>query len=345
SPDGASTVNERLSRDRCSAIAEYIESHAGVNNGLVEKLPEGIGWNELERLVEEHPEVPSKEEVIRIIKKTPIWVFDSSGKIIGGRKKQLMELNGGRPYRWLLRNLFPLLRNGVGVILTLKAGQEDRKTVADTLEIALERNDSVQESVKEEVTEIEYFTPDTPVIIEKSEIKRHHFALKTNLLYDAILMPNLEFEWLINPKWSVSLEGDVAWWKPSERKVYRLAIISPEARYHIKPRGLWHGMYVGAFVGGGLYQLENGGNGYRGEGGMGGFSFGYMWPLGKHFFMEAALGAGYMRTVYKVYDYREEHRVYLRTKSLNYFGPLKLKLSIAWRFDIKTKNKKVSSIL
>ena len=158
-------------------------------------------------------------------------------------------------------------------------------------------------------------------------------------------MPNLELEWLINNRWSVALEGDVAWWKPSETKVYRLAILSPEARYHINPRGLWHGMYVGAFAGGGKYQLENGGDGYHGEGVMGGLSFGYMWPIGKHFFMEAALGAGYMYTRYKVYESREGHKLYMRTKSLNYFGPLKLKLSIAWRFDIVTKKPKVNSTL
>lgn len=173
------------------------------------------------------------------------------------------------------------------------------------------------------------------------------FALKTNLLYDAALMPNLEFEWLMNNRWSLGVEGDVAWWKLSENKIYRLAMVSPELRYQIKPRGPWHGMYAGLFLGGGLYQLEwsHDHDGYRGEGGMAGLSFGYRFPIGRHFFMEAGLGAGYLYTRYKEYENRDGHKVFLRTKSLNYLGLLKLKFSIAWRLDVMKKNVKANSTL
>lgn len=179
---------------------------------------------------------------------------------------------------------------------------------------------------------------------DASDVK-HRLALKTNLLYDAILFPNLEFEWMFNKHWSVGIEGDVAWWKPAFTRVYRLAIISPEVKYHIRPSGPWHGMYVGLFAGGGLYQLEHKHEGYKGEGGMGGVSFGYMWPVGKHLFFEAGIGAGYMSTRYKVYQSLDGHKLYTHTKTLKYFGPLKLKFSIAWRFDIMTKTVKVNSTL
>lgn len=39
----------------------------------------------------------------------------------------------------------------------------------------------------------------------------HQLVLKTNLLYDAALMPSLEVEYLINDRWSVNLEGEMAW--------------------------------------------------------------------------------------------------------------------------------------
>lgn len=164
-----------------------------------------------------------------------------------------------------------------------------------------------------------------------------HFAVKTNMLLDAALMPNIELQWLVNDKWSAALEADVAWWKPEYKKVYRLAIISPEVRYHFRQRAQWHGMYVGAFAGGGIYQLEWKHDGYKGEGFMAGISFGYMWPIRKNLSLEAGIGAGYMHTRYKVYESLDGHKLYMRTKSLNYFGPLKLRLSIAWRFDILKK--------
>lgn len=345
SPDGISTANELLARHRCDAISDFIVEKTGISNSLIRKIPEGIAWDGLKLLVEETPEVPSREAVLNILNNTPIWIYNAEGKVIDGRKKQLMSLNRGIPYRWMQVHLFPKLRNAVALTM-MTSEPADSVPHPKVNEIIMEENGSQE---KETITPLEpqYDSSDSSEEVKqvKYSISRQRFALKTNLLYYAILMPNLELEWLVNKNWSVSLEGNVAWWKPSENKVYRLAIISPEARYHIKPRGPWHGMYVGAFVGGGLYQLENGGDGYRGEGGMGGLSFGYMWPLGNHFFMEAAIGAGYMHSVYKVYEPRDGHRLYMRTKSLNYFGPLKLKLSIAWRFNIIKKSKKINSPL
>lgn len=168
----------------------------------------------------------------------------------------------------------------------------------------------------------------------------HRFALKTNLLYYIALMPNLELEWRINQSWSLLLDADVAWYsKDSAHKYYQLALIDTEARYWL-PRGtVWHGMYVGAFAGGSWYDLENGRKGYQGNAGLGGLSFGYMWPVTRTLSLEAGLGVGYMYTRYKEYVPFDGHYLYQRTKALNYVGPLKLKFSLVWRFDDINKRK------
>lgn len=358
SPEGGAKANERLAHNRCLTIADYIASNTGIERNLIHEKPMGVDWSELRHLVAENPDVPSREKILEILDNTPVWIFSPDGKIIDSRKKQLMDLRGGRPYNWMLAHLFPQMRNAVAVMLYTKEQpkplvsevivNDESSTVSETTVeqpetvVAETTTTIIDEPVEAEYAQVPIETPETPL-----EYKRLHFALKTNLLYDAALLPNLELEWLINDNWSVSVEGDVAWWKPSFTKVYRLAVVSPEVRYHIRPRAPWHGMYVGLFGGGGLYQLENGGDGYRGEGGMGGLSFGYMWPLGKHFSFDAEIGVGYLYSRYKVYQSLDGHKLYLRTKSLNYVGPLKLKFSIAWRFDIKTAKKleKVSSTL
>lgn len=172
----------------------------------------------------------------------------------------------------------------------------------------------------------------------------HRFALKTNVLYYGALMPNLELEWLFNDRWSASVEGNIAWWSNDSRhKSYDLAIIDSEVRRWIKPRAPWHGMYTGFFAGGGWYDLENGGLGYYGEGFMTGLSFGYMWPISRNFSLEAGLGLGYVYTRFKEYIPFEGHYLYQRTKSLNYFGPVKLKFSIAWRFSDRNRSKQKKS--
>lgn len=172
----------------------------------------------------------------------------------------------------------------------------------------------------------------------------HRLALKTNLLYDAALLPNLELEWMINRNWSVAVEGDLAWWKDQPKhRYYELAMVSMEGRRWFALRKPWQGFYAGVFAGVGKYDLENKAKGYIGEGAMGGVSIGYMFPIGKCFSLEAGFGAGYMLTRYKEYYPIDGHYVYQRTKSLNYFGPLKLKFAIAWRFLDTNKSKRTTS--
>lgn len=155
--------------------------------------------------------------------------------------------------------------------------------------------------------------------------------MKSNLLYDVALMPSLEFEFRFNERWSANLEGTMAWWhNDGKHKYYQLATISPEGRYWFKPQGERCGHYAGVFVGGGWYDLENGGKGYKGEGFMTGVTYGYMFPVGKYFAFEAGIGLGYLRTWYEEYLPIDGHYVYQQTNRLNYFGPLKLKFALVW---------------
>ena len=132
--------------------------------------------------------------------------------------------------------------------------------------------------------------------------------IKSNLLYDAILMPSLEVEYRFNERWSAAIEGNMAWWHNNgKHKYYQLATIVP-----------------------GWYDLENGNTGYRGEGGMVGVSYGYMFPVGKYFAFEAGIGLGYAHLKYEEYLPLDGHYVYQQTDRTHYFGPLKLKFAFVW---------------
>ena len=166
--------------------------------------------------------------------------------------------------------------------------------------------------------------------------ERGEWSLKTNLLYDAILMPSLEIEYRFHPRWSLNLEGDMAWWKKDSRhKYYQLATISPEIRWWFKQKERCQGHYAGFFIGGGWYDLENGGRGYKGEFEMTGFSYGYMFPVGKYFSFEAGIGLGFMHTKYEEYLPIDGHYVYQETNKMNYGGPLKLKFAWVWHIGQK----------
>lgn len=344
SPDGSLSLNNRLSRKRCDAIANLIADRAGIAPELIKTNAEGVAWNQLRQVVEATPDVPSRTQILYILDNTPLWIYNSQGQIIDGRKNQLMSLNRGVPYRWMLHRLFPKLRNALAISVYLKADsihvseqQIDSASAVtpDTLLFPIADQpdaDTIQQQTPTEETAIPQIPP------------RHLFALKTNLPYYVILLPNLELEWLINNHWSVAIDGNVAWWGSySHNKSYRIAILTSEARYWIKPRAPWHGLYAGVIAGGGWYDFENGSTGYYGEGLMTGLSAGYMWPIGRNLSLEAGAGAGYVYTRYKEYRPYEGHHLYLRTKSLNYFGPLKVKFSIVWRFFDVNKPKRIPS--
>lgn len=357
SPDGSLSVNRRLSEERCDAIADLIVSRTGISSEFIRKMPEGVAWSKLRRLVEDSHEVPFRSEILNILDNPPLWIYDSKGRIIDGRKKRLMLLDGGMPYRWMLYHLFPKLRSALTVSVYLKPDSCEQSAMANTAEsfhsadridfVSSVTPDTLQRSVIYEPLDMDVVP--LPISVENTSVSsvepRYRFALKTNLPYYAILMPNLELEWLINDRWSMAIEGNVAWYKFSYNKTYQLSIIASEVRRWIKPRAPWHDVYVGLFAGGGWYDLGSGATGYRGEGMMTGVSLGYMWPIRKNLSFDAGAGAGYVYTRFKEYKIYEGCHLYQRTKLLNYFGPLKLKFSIVWRFcdANKSKRKRIKS--
>ena len=353
SPDGNSAINAELSQKRSDAITSYIIRNAGVGKDVIISSPEGIAWDEFRRLVAEHPDVPSKEQILDIIDNTPVWIFGKDGKIIDGRKNRLMNLQRGDPYRWMMTNIFPQLLKKA-VVVSLYLNSEDASI--NTEDEYLYPEDTQQDySDQEQTLTDDIIIIDNPIIDNTDETdqsseypqstgdssktgsstdepKPGRFALKTNLLYDAALLPNIEIEWMLSRRWSVALEGDLAWWSHESRhKCYRLAVVSPEIKGWVYSRAPWHGMYVGLFGGYGHFDLENTGTGYQGNGWMAGLSAGYMWPIAKHLSLECGIGAGYLNTRHDEYEPGEGVYIYKATKRLEYIGPLKLKLSLIWR--------------
>ena len=161
--------------------------------------------------------------------------------------------------------------------------------------------------------------------------------IKTNLLYDAAGFPSLEVEIPIGRRFSVNAEGAVAWWSGKKRDTYyQIDLLSPEVRWWFGQRSRWHGHYVGAFGMVGLYDLEwKGSRGYQGEYWSAGFSYGYMFPIGKRLSLEAGIGLGFLSTGYEEYVPMDNHYVYQQSSRTVYWGPVKLKLGLVWRIGDK----------
>lgn len=347
SPDGTAVANVRLTRKRVEAVLSYLRQRVEIPDGLVEVRANGFDWEGLQLRVEDDPKCPARQEVLEVLSDTPEWMYDAQGRIVDGRRKRLMDLRGGVPYGYLAEKVFPDLRN-VSIILygqgnQLQAQKEapdpsdgrSQATVvgggSDTQAVAGPMGEAIPEQTSSgkdpEGVRKEEIAGDTLV-----QTPWHRLAIKTNLLYDAILMPSLEVEYRIDDRWSVAVEGSVAWWKRDrQHKYYQIATILPEGRYWFGTKKPWHGHYVGVFAGGSWYDLENGERGYKGEFFTTGVSYGYMFPIGRSLSIEAGLGVGFLYTTYEEYLPIDGHYVYQQTSRTNWFGPVKVKLALVWR--------------
>lgn len=172
--------------------------------------------------------------------------------------------------------------------------------------------------------------------------KNAFLALKTNLLFDALLMPNFEIEVPLGDRWSVQGEYMFPWWV-SKDDTRALQILSGgvEGRYWFGHRNRMErlaGHFLGLYAGGGMYDVEYRGAGYQGEFYIAsGISYGYGLRLSSDFRMEFSLGVGFLGTSYSRYNLKDNHLVWQNDGRYTWIGPTKLKISLVWVLNRKEK--------
>lgn len=318
-PAGDNQVNRYVAENRFEKLRNYLVEQTGIAPESVMLSYNGDGWEEIARLLRKS-DLPWRTETLRVIGGAGLPPVGLREVATQARIKALKAIDGGRTYHLLATRFFPTLRNTTLLrAVAVTTGEEIApKQLVD------EPSDSLLSIDEPKAVEAVY------------ERVPGRWSVKTNLLYDALLAPTVEAEYQFSPNWSLGLEYTMAWWKnTSDGRTYQLAVISPEARYHIAPRANGSGHYVGVFPGFTWYDLSNKSTGHRGEGYFAGVSYGYIWHIKRNLLLETGLGVGYLSTRYKDYTPHEGHHVYRSTRTTGYFGPLKARVALVWRFDSK----------
>ncbi len=177
-------------------------------------------------------------------------------------------------------------------------------------------------------------------------------AVKTNLLYDATTTPNVGVEVGIGGKSTVNLVyGINAWSYNSDTHGKRLAkhwVLMPEYRWWFCSR--FNGHFLGVHLMGGQLNAANVSlpipgfffqgvnlqkavkdNRYQGPFAGVGVTYGYQWPLSRHWNLEAEVGVGYSHAWLDEYPCGE-CGTKISTAHANYAGITKLGLSIMYVF-------------
>lgn len=237
-------MNHTLSEKRARNVRAYILEKTSLVDSVVHVGPSDVGWELLSEMIAASDQ-PWRDEAVEIIANTPIWIFEE-GRIVDGRKNRLCMLRGGRAWRYMSEHFFPVLRNtrfqiiyekellhkplieakeGVTDGNVFKAEKLETDLVtADTL--MFESENGVVHDAHVEISGEGLVNGGTEMGLQETgkeqsrKERRRGLLLKTNLLYDAVTVPNVGLEIPLGTVWSVGVNWMYAWWSNGAKHRY-----------------------------------------------------------------------------------------------------------------------------
>ena len=339
SPEGSIPLNKRLSEKRAETLFNYLAQYGTFPDSLRHFIFLGRDWEGLYRLADADLNLPYRDETLALLREIK---SDAKNSVSGKTDAvwRLQALRGGKPYWYMYRNHFPALRASSMYITYTEV-----KLPPFSAHTSLKKRFDMPVSSLTEPT----FT----VLEPEKEEKPFYWALKTNLLYDAALVPNIGAEFYLGKNWSAGANWMYAWWKHDTKHWYwriyggdlyirkwfgKAASEKPLTGHHI-------GIYGQALT----YDFETGGRGYMGgkPGGtlwdqadyVFGVEYGYSLPIARRLNLDFTLGVGYWGGKYHEYLPEDDCYVWQTTKKRKWFGPTKAEVSLVWLLGKGNYNK------
>lgn len=328
SPEGSTAINDTLSHRRASTIFNYFRPVIPDGNVATSFSFLGRDWEGLRALVEADENVPFRDEVLTLLADDPSSMADDGAECLS----QLKSLHNGIPYRYMYARLFPSLRESsiyvdYSGVLTPFSGLLPSPVI------------------DEDVTDFSYtLIPIKGNSSSASNTGNFYMALKSNLLYDALLLPSISAEFYLGKNFSAVANWTYGWWDNDHRHRYwrayggdialrkwfgKAASEKPLTGHHL-------GIYGGIFT----YDFEFGGKGYMG--GLpgrplwdrcllnAGVEYGYSLPIARRLNIDLTIGLGVIYGKYIKYTPEGNGYHYQSTHHLSWIGPAKAEISLVW---------------
>lgn len=258
--------------------------------------------------------------------------------------QRLKRLRGGKPYLYLYRKIFPAVRTSrlmihYDRILLTPLVSPDLLVTADI--------DSViaAETYRDIAIDTTSFGDNL--------CRPFYMDVRTNLLFDALALPNIGLEFYIGKNFSIGGNWVYAWWSKNAIHHFWRAYGGElfgrwwfGSKAHRKPLTGHHlGVYGQIYT----YDFEMGGKGQMGgkPGGTlwdkaqwgAGIEYGYSLPVGRRINIDFTLGIGYTTGYYHIYKPIDGHYVWQSTNHRRWFGPTKAEISLVWLLGCDNYNR------
>lgn len=324
SPEGSVRLNRWLSERRAAVLFDYLSDHMELPDTLRATKFIGRDWNGLVSLVEDDPEVPYRDEALSMLREIALE-SQADGDHDGGYLSRLQRLHGGEPYNYMYKNLFPELR-------------------ASRLYLTYER--ACNQTAAVPALQTRLHPPETSLAEAAAPRPGRPFYMdiRTNLLYDALLVPNIGAEFYLGGRWSVVAGWMYGWWRNDRSNWYwrayggdltlrkwlgKAAERKPLTGHHLGVNGQIF-----------TYDFETGGKGYLGGNPGGtlwdrmnysvGLEYGYSVPVTRRLNLDCSIGMGYSGGTYHEYAPVDDCYVWQSTRRRRWLGPTKAEVSLVW---------------
>ena len=335
SPEGSIRFNKWLSEQRAATLFNYLTSNGTFLSSVADsvKTHEFLGrdWRGLLRMVQNDYNTPSRDEVIALLND----IISTDGAVIDGVDPliRLKCLAGGKPYLYMYRKMFPELRASKVVLWFDRVPNPfNAPSIAPRL--------APLSLSYAPVPEISVNAVPQP----RKAPSPFYMSLRTNMLYDLGLVPNIGADFYLGKNFSLSAFWTYAWWKTDRKHWYwrtyggdvalrywfgKAAAAKPLTGHHI-------GIYAQALT----YDFEFGNKGYMAgqpggnifdQANLGaGIEYGYSLPITPRLNLDFTASVGYMGGKCWEYVAEDDCYVWQRTKKTRWFGPTKLEVSLVW---------------
>lgn len=342
SPVGSTDANLTLSVLRAKAVGDSLS----VRFPSIPVTATGYGedWTGLARMLMDDGRY---DEALSVILNTPRFIKDSKGNIVDGRKRRLMNMDGGNTWKTLRKDFFPMLRRAdiyvtrsIPETVSEKEGTiQPEKPIQDTIMIPVPAKDTITTHIQK-----------TQQLTQKNvPARRILLAPRTNLL-----IPAMNIGLAVPIGKHLSLEGDFysPWigFDTKNSKCFQLQAADIELRYWFYPKSIksltgntlaGHSVNIGCMAG--HYDFEKQYKGLQGE--FYGAYIGYAWACSPIRWLRVMLGldVGCVHTQYRKYEVFTDRGRLFRTAPLatdlqaDRVLPVKASVSLAFPLEINTK--------